>query len=445
MTIHGASQLECLQVFLTNVIANRNQSQIGTHLKNSPLLPFPGFPRKLLITALAAVLALLPARAATAQKVDTAQLNRDPYVQEAFREYYNMDYDSALVKFQRIQAQHPNDPLATAFVLHVILFRELNRLDLLDTTFYANDGFLTGKHPVVEDPKVRAQIKSLSQKVYDQAAAELRSNPNDVDALFARGWARSLQATYLAMVERSFSSALHLALGAKDDHQRVLQLDPNYDDAKMVVGIYQYTVGALPFGFKLLFGFAGIHGSKSSGLALLRDAADHGTITSVEARTAMDLFLRREAKYQQAIVINKTLVSQYPHDFLFALERANLSKDAGQGTTAVNLYRDVINAAQHSGYYKNAHVELAYFGLGDSLRGQHQYPDAISAYQKGAFLPSTSPELKRRCLLAAGETYDLMHDSNQAHAEYQNVLANGANSAQGELARKYLKNPYHGR
>lgn len=425
--------------------ANRSQSHIGIHLKNSPLLPLPNSPRKLFVAALVTILALLPIRGAAAQQVDTAPLNRDPYVQEAFREYYNMDYDAALARFQRIQAEHPNDPLATAFVLHVILFRELNRLDLLDTTFYAHDGFLTGKHTVVEDPKVRSQIKSLAQKVSDQAGAELRRNPNDVNALFARGWARSLQATYLAMVERSFSSALRLALGAKDDHQRVLQLDPNYADAKMVVGIYQYTVGALPFGFKLLFGFAGIHGSKSTGMALLRDASEHGTITSVEARTAMDLFLRRDAKYQQAIVINQTLVSQYPHDFLFALERANLSKDAGQGITAVNLYRDVIRDAQHPGYYKNAHVELAYFGLGDSLRGQRQYQDAIGAYELGAFLPSTSPELKRRCLLAAGETYDLMHDHNKARSEYQNVLENGANSTQGELARKYMKSPYRGK
>lgn len=398
--------------------------------------------RKLLIAALAAVFALLPIRGAAAQRIDTDPLNRVPQVQQAFHEYYNMDYDEALAHFQRIQAEHPNDPLATAFVLHVILFRELNRLDLLDTTFYANDGFLTGKHTIVEDPKVRDQIKALSQKVYDQANAELRKNPNDVNALFARGWARSLQATYLAMVERSFRSALHLALGAKDDHERVLQLDPNYDDAKMVVGIYQYTVGALPLGFKILFGFAGIHGSKSTGLALLRDASAHGTITSVEARTAMDLFLRREAKYQQAIAINQTLVSEYPRDFLFALERANLSKDAGQGIAAVNLYREVIRNALRPGYYNNAHVELAYFGLGDSLRGQHQYQAAIDAYQKGAFLPSTSPELKRRCLLAAGESYDLMNQHNEARAEYQNVLENGANSTQGELARKYMKSPY---
>ena len=50
---------------------------------------------------------------------------------------------------------------------------------------------------------------------------------------------------------------------AKDDDPRVLQLDPEYVDAKLVVGVYEYVVGALPWPFKLLIGFAGITGSKS--------------------------------------------------------------------------------------------------------------------------------------------------------------------------------------
>ena len=47
---------------------------------------------------------------------------------------------------------------------------------------------------------------------------------------------------------------------------RVLQLDPDYIDAKLVVGVYEYVVGALPWPFKLMIGFAGITGSKSRGL-----------------------------------------------------------------------------------------------------------------------------------------------------------------------------------
>ena len=49
-------------------------------------------------------------------------------------------------------------------------------------------------------------------------------------------------------------------------------------------------------GIKILAGAAGITGSKSKGIEDLRDAGGHGVITSVEARTALGLFLRREAK-----------------------------------------------------------------------------------------------------------------------------------------------------
>lgn len=400
---------------------------------------------ELLIAILALLLAFLPARTASAQTVDTDPLNRDPLVRDAFEHFYNMDYEGSLARFYKVQAAHPSEPIATDYILYVTLFRELFRLDLLDTTFYANDGFLTGKHTVIEDPKARERIKSLADKAFNQASEELKKNPNDENALFARGWARSLEATYIAMVERSFTPALKLALGAKNDHEKVLQLDPNYVDAKMVTGIYSYVVGSLPFGFKVLIGIVGIHGSKSGGMAMLQDSATRGVITSVESRTSMSLFLRREAKYSQALAMTRTLVSQYPHDYLFCLEEANLSKDAGEGMKAVDLYRQLVSNVRRPGYFASSHLELAYFGLGDSLRGQHLYQESIDAYRQAALQPTTSPELKRRCLLASGEVYDLMDEHDQARQQYQDAIDAGANTAQADLARKYMASAYKGR
>ena len=415
------------------------------YLNNPAFSHPPAALRRILIAVAATLIALLTVQNAVAQTVDTDPLNRDPLVREAFQRFYDMDYEGALARFNRVQAAHPSDPIATDYILYVSLFQELFHLDLLDTTFYANDGFLTGKHAIVEDPAIRDQIRSLGSKAFDQANVELKKNPNDVNALFARGWARSLEATYMAMVERSFGSGLKLALGAKNDHEKVLQLDPNYVDAKMVVGIYEYVVGALPFGFKLLVGFAGIHGSKTEGMATLQDAGARGVITSVESRTAMSLFLRREAKYPQALAMTRTLVAQYPHDFLFRLEEANLSKDAGEGMKSVDLYRQVIREAKHPGYFASSHLELAYFGLGESLRGQRHYPESVDAYREGAFQPTTSPELKQRCLLAAGESYDLMNEHQNARQQYQAVIDAGRNTTRADLARKYIDSPYKGK
>ncbi|HEX3663372.1 MAG TPA: hypothetical protein VHU89_18195 [Acidobacteriaceae bacterium] len=389
---------------------------------------------------------LIPAAAHAAQEaVDTDPLNRTPEVREAFQHFYSMDYDNAMARFERIHREHPNDPMATDYVLNATLFRELNRLDLLDTTFYANDGFLTGKHTVVEDPQVRDRIRALADEVNDEADAELKTNPNDENALFARGWSKAFVAIYDALVERSFVAGLRSAMSARSDCDKVLLIDPHYVDAELVVGVYQYVVGSLPFGFKLLVGIVGIRGSKGAGMALLRDDGEHGVVTRVEAKTSMMLFLRREAKYPPAIAIAKQLAEEYPHDYLFSLEEANLEKDGGDGMTAIRTYRRLIEAAQHSGYYPSAHMELAYFGLGDSLRGQKEYAAAVEAYRQGALQATTSPELKRRCLLQAGEAYDLMDEHAKAVEQYEAVLQAGSDTAQGDAARKYMKAGYVGK
>ena len=184
---------------------------------------------------------------------------------------------------------------------------------------------------------------------------------NDVDALFARGWARSLKCAYMAMVERGFSSGFRLATKAKDDETRVLQLDPDYVDAKLVVGVYEYVVGALPWPFKLVIGFAGVTGSKSRGLEMLYDDGNRGVITSVEARTVIALFLRREGKYKEAIEVIRKLKSQYPHNYLFCLEEANLRKDAGEGMEAVDAYRAILADAAKPNYFCAAATRIDVF------------------------------------------------------------------------------------
>ena len=379
-----------------------------------------------------------------ASDVHTNPLNRDPLVREAFVHFYNLDYPGAVERFERFHSMHPGDPQPTALMLEAVVFQELYRQDLLDTTFYANDGFLTGRHATSEDAKTRDRVFGLADEAVHEADWRLGRNPNDVDALYARAWARALKCTYLAMVERNFGAGFRLATKAKDDDKRVLELDPDYVDAKLVAGVYEYVVGALPWPFKLLIGFAGITGSKSVGLAMLTDAGKRGVITSVEARTTIALFLRREAKYKEAIKEVRGLKSQYPHDFLFCLEEANLRKDAGEGMAAVTAYREILTANTKPGYFASAQLELAYFGLGDALRGQRHFGEAAQSYEQAAWTQNVGPELKIRSLVAAGECRDLNGERQLAVRDYQAAIAAGPDTSRAGTARKYLRNAYTG-
>jgi len=377
-----------------------------------------------------------------ASEVHTNPLNLEPQVRVAYEHFYNLDYPGAVERFERIHEAHPGDPQATAMLLNAMIFQELYRLDLLDTTFYANDGFLTGRHATEEDPATRDRILGLADEAIHEADARIEHNPNDVDALFARGWVRSLKCTYVAMVERAYGAGFRLATKAKEDEERVLKLDPDYVDAKLVTGVYEYVVGALPWPFKLLIGFAGITGSKSEGLKMLNDAGDRGIITSIEARTAIALFLRREAKYKEAIEVVRSLKSQYPRDFLFCLEEANLIRDDGEGMVAVDAYRNLLIDSAKPGYYAQAQLELAYFGLGDALRGQRHFAEAAQAFEQAAGTKHVGPELKIRSLLAAGECRDMNGERELAVRDYKAAIEAGPNTSRADTARKRLRNPY---
>ncbi|HVU48195.1 MAG TPA: hypothetical protein VHD85_18855 [Terracidiphilus sp.] len=398
--------------------------------------------RRLPLLALVACIATCLAVPSHAAFVDTNPMNYDPPVREAFQHFYNLDYPGAVERFERYHEEHPGDPQATAYLLNAVIFQELYREDLLDTTFYANDGFLSGHHATDEDPKMRDHIFALADEAVHEADWRLSKNPNDVDALFARAWVRSLRCTYVAMVERSFSAGFRLANKAKDDAQRALEIDPNYIDAKLITGVYQYVVGALPWPFKFMIGFAGITGSKSTGMAMLRDAGNRGVITNVEARTAMALFLRREAKYQEAIRVVRGLEAEYPRNFLFCLEEANLRKDAGEGMAAAEAYRRLIADNAKPGYFASSKVDLAEFGLADALRGQRRYADAAEAYERAASAPGVGLEIKVRSLVAAGQCRDLLNQRAEAVKNYQAAIDAGPNTSRADTARKYLRSAY---
>src|SRR4051794_40409733 len=72
-------------------------------------------------------------------RVHTNAMNFDPQVREAYHFFYLLDYPAAVQRFERIHQEHPGDPHATTMLLEAVVFQELYRQDLLDTTFYAND------------------------------------------------------------------------------------------------------------------------------------------------------------------------------------------------------------------------------------------------------------------------------------------------------------------
>src|SRR6202034_1270604 len=167
-------------------------------------------------------------------------------------------------------------------------------------------------------------------------------------------------------------------------------IDPGYADAKMAIGIQQFAVASLPRFLRIMIGITGVTGNKEKGLDLLRESAAHGIVTPIESRTALSLFLRHDARYPEAIVVQKGLADQFPHDYLFRLEVATLTKASGTGPAAIVIYRTILADAKKPGYFIDPRLHMTYFGLADTQRGQNQIADAAQNYLLAAAQPTCS-------------------------------------------------------
>ena len=377
--------------------------------------------------------------------IAAASPEHDPLVDAAFDHFYNMDYDRSIQEFEKVMDRRPNDPSAVNHLLTTILMRELYRMGAMNSGEYANDSFVGEAHRTA-DPKVKERIKQLveraesleDQQIKDQ---ELKANPNHVDALYARGVTRAQFALYTALVERAWFSSLRNAVGARHDHERVLELDPQYVDAKLVVGTHNYVMGSLPWSVKVAVALVGLSGSKEKGLQYLHEVADSGGENSVDAKVVLSLFLRREHRYDEARPIMHDLAARYPRNYLFPLEEANLLRASGHAPEAAAAYRKVWQNGRE-GKYGNLHYELAAWGLGELLRSQKDYAGAAAAYELVGEAPDPDPETLQKANLAAGEMYDLLQRRDLAVKKYQTVLAENASTPPAEKARAHIREAY---
>ena len=365
----------------------------------------------------------------------------DATTRKGFDNFYNLDYDKAIREFETALQAHPDDPFAVNHVLSAVIFKELLRIGALDTEAYATESFLDKKYLVPLDPKVRERVNQLSAQSIQLSEGYLAKNATDVNALYARGVARGLKSTYMGMAEHAWFAALRSALGARRDDERVLELDPNYVDAKNLLGIHLYVIGSLSWPGKVAASMVGVGGNKEKGLEYLRDVSAHGNPeVAWDAKIALAMFLRREQKYDNALRLVGGMYQAFPRNFLIATEYAHLLNAAGHGQQAVVAYKKIV-AGCRGNAFTVCRMEIPAYGLGEAMSGQRDLQGAADAYELAAS-SAIEPEFKQRATLKAGEMYDAMHKRDAALERYKAVIAANSDTQSADLARRYMKQAY---
>ena len=71
------------------------------------------------------------------------------------------------------------------------------------------------------------QERVRSNRAMTLADARLQTNPDDIQALYAKGVSYGLRSNYHFLVRKAYSDALRDATAARKAHYRVTEIDPN--------------------------------------------------------------------------------------------------------------------------------------------------------------------------------------------------------------------------
>jgi tetratricopeptide (TPR) repeat protein len=377
------------------------------------------------------------------------QLRRD-----GFDALYNLDYETARLKFNEIVRQFPDHPAGPQFLAATLWTKTLNESRRLQSSLYNSDSFYAGSEDK-PDPKIVSEFRDLTRNAKRLAEARLKTNPKDVESLYFLGAVEGLRAAWATTVQRSFIGALRDGSNSVDRDREVIKLDPNYHDAELTIGLYDYVVGSLPLPIKILASIGGFRGSKTRGLATLERVAKEGKFANDDARSLLIVLYKREKRFEDALAISRDLGNRYTRNYLYKLESADAlismaARDRNAGrikeadsnqSEALTIFDSMLRDRTTRETAMRS-LDLIHFRYGDALLTAGQSEAAAKEFLAASTTSGAEATLATMAVLRAAQAYDVSGKRNEALAQYRIVLERPDVYDSHDSAKRGIKEPY---
>ena len=348
---------------------------------------------------------------------------------------FNLDYDEARKNFKAMADAFPNYPAGPQFLADTLWTETLFQMRKLQSSLYDSDSFYANTEDKA-DPKTVDQFRAWTRQARLLTEARLKQYPKDTEALYFLGAIEGLKASFEEAVERRHIAALKDGQDAVEKHRDVIKLDPTYRDAELSIGLYDYTVGALPLPIKIAAGVFGFRGSKKRGLATLERVAKEGKWVPDEAKTLLIVLYSREKRFAEAAALARELAAKYPRNYLCRLEAADalvsqaaMDREANHATgvtaaeqEAFATFESILKDKATRDTAARA-LDLIHFKYGEALMTSGLYDRATKEFLASADAPGAQQGLATMAHLYAARTLDLAGKRNDALAQYRVVLA----------------------
>ena len=241
--------------------------------------------------------------------------------------------------------------------------------------------------------------------VYDITGKLLKTDPDNKYYLFYLGAGYGNMGLYY-LRKNSYWKAYRYGKKGKNYLKKAIEVDPEFGDARLGIGVFQYYTAVLSKYIKPLLYIIGMSGDKEKGLENIRLAVNKSYLSQVEARDFLSrIYSRYEGRKDDASEIYRVLTDKFPGNPMYSYYYAGHMFDYGDYKSAKPLLdallaRKDLNYpvfAQNCNYYSG----LIYYYLGDyTVSGRYfmtltNYPGKLSDNMRQTAFYATGLGLER--------------------------------------------------
>lgn len=363
--------------------------------------------------------------------------------EEGFAHIRNLDYDEAEQTFSRLEVQYPAHPAPPLYRATVVWLRELFERAELDLDRFVSPAYFTRTPQRPMDPGRRQAFERFIQECQARAHAVLDGSAGHADARYFLSASYGLQAAFTFTIDRSALQALKHGKAAYREQRALVDEHPEYYDAYVGVGLYEYVVASLPWYVKWLAALTGHHGSKERGMGYLRLATEKGRYVADDARVLLMVIFVRERRYEEALAVAQGLGAKFPRNYLFRLNQAQILERANRTDQAAHIYSEVVALAEAGRpHYDKIPLATFRYAIGKRLMELGDLPGALRQFERSV-QDSGTPERERALAhLRAGQILDLRGQRDAATTHYHEVLRLRDVEGSHRAARRFLTRPY---
>ncbi|MBI4677313.1 MAG: hypothetical protein HY748_06995 [Elusimicrobia bacterium] len=370
---------------------------------------------------------MLASDSALASTIDSP--NVQTALNDGIRNLYDIEYEASRADFRRLIEAEPDNPLGYLFESAQIWWQSSAEYGLFKGTPTLQGLF--------EDDVENAIKKSKNLlKSKDKAVA--------TDGHFVMGMALGTKGMW-KILRWHWLDACFEGKKALGHLKATVKADPEYYDAYLGLGVFDYQAAHLPAVVKPVAIFCGARGNEKRGLERMRLAMEKGRYLSRQAAQYMaSVYIIDQQDYARALTLIHGLRADYPESPYFKYLEAVIKFRLGDWSGSLAQVKEIFGLYRSDPERFQRKLLTFVCGLsGPECLGRHDVGLAAKwfHYAVESVKPDDPPEWATIVRLYRGHAADLLRKRKDAEADYRWVLDHADFHDARARARECLKAP----